>query len=126
MDKAELDIQKKLFNTFKTLLHEIEQNKTKMVAAKEFQCHDLNTLLHVADKNHELLMYKREEYKKCLAREEALKQILKIFNLKKDGYGYFEHPETILTTLDNIIKVVVDFEEYEMAAELNNWRKKLN
>ena len=125
MDKVELYIQKQLFAIFGELLNEIEQNKAKLIAAKEFQCHETETLLHVAAKNHDLLMYRRQDYKKCVARETALKQVLKIFNIKKDEYGYFEYPETILTSLNNIIAVIVDYEEYEMAQELNIWRKKL-
>ncbi|SFZ83999.1 hypothetical protein [Tenacibaculum maritimum] len=125
MDKAALDIQKRFVKTFLELEKELEINSSKTNATGWQQRNELISHVYSGYNNHEALNSKRKEHQKHIQRGNVMQWLYKKLQENRDLYGYFENPEEFIKTLNNLIEESVTKELYEIAEELNKWRKKL-
>lgn len=125
MDKAELHIQKRFVKTFQGLKKELEATNSKINATGWQQRNELISHVYSGYNNHEKLNNKREEHQKLIQRGNIIKYIYETMQEKRDLYGYFENPETIIQLLENLIKESIEKELYEVAHELNLWLQQL-
>ena len=125
MEKAELDIQKRFVTTFQELKQELELNSSKVMATGWQQRNELISHVYSNYNNHEKLNSKREEHQKLIQRGNIIKYIYETMQEKRDLYGYFDSPETIIQLLENLIKESIEKELYEVAHELNVWLQQL-
>lgn len=125
MDKVELHIQKLFVKTFQELKQELELNNSKTNATGWQQRNELISHVYSGYTNDEALNNKREEHQKYIQRGNIIKWIYDRLQEQRDLYGYFEDPKSIVEMLNQLIEEAVTKELYEIAEELNNWRKKL-
>lgn len=125
MDKVELHIQKRFVKTFQELKQELEQNNSKVMATGWQQRNELISHVYSGYTNDEALNNKREKHQRYIQRANVMKWIYERLQEQRDLYGYFENPQSIIEILNNLIEEAVSKELYEIAGELNNWRKKL-
>lgn len=125
MHTVELDIQKRFVKTFLELEKQLEMNRSKTNATGWQQRNQLVSHVYSGYNNHEALNSKRKEHQKYIQRGNIMQWLYKKLLEKRDLYGYFENPEGFIKILNNLIEESVTKELYEIAEELNNWRKKL-
>ena len=125
MDNVELDIQKRFVKTFQELEQKMQANNSKTYATGWQQRNELISHVYSGYNNHEKQNTKREEHQKYIQRGNVMQWIYKKLQVQRDLYGYFNDPQSILNMLNNLIEESVEKELYEIAEELNNWRKKL-
>ena len=68
--------------------------------------------------NDEALNNKREEHQKYIQRGNIIKWMYEAFKERRDLYGYFEDPKSIVEMLNQLIEEAVAKELYEIAEEL--------
>lgn len=125
MDNVELNIQKRFVITFQELEEEIEASNSKTIATGWQKRNELITHVYSGYDNHQALNSKREEHKKLIQKSNVMQWLYKKLQEKRDIYGYFENPKEFIKTLNSLIEESVAKELYEIAEELNKWKKKL-
>lgn len=126
MDKVELDIQKRFVKTFQELEEQLAINNSKINALGWKKRNALISHVYSGYNKHEELIDKINEHEKYIQKGNVMQWIYDDLRKRRDLYGYFEDPEGLVAVLDTLIEQAVTRESYEIAEELNYWRKKLS
>lgn len=126
MRTDELNIQKKLVETFLELEKEIESTNSTTHKLGYQQRNELISHVYSNYQNHEKLNEKREEWNRSVVKGNVMKWIYELFKSKRDLYGYFEKPNKIKLEIESLLNDAIKSEKFEIAQELNYWLSKID